>query len=263
MSDPAVYGKKVISKQLESCEKEVLKMLADLLKNKNKLNHSPEYFYAYQNATVVVDAERYYKAMYYGSAESWNLRDFHMFHTLKSLLSYFGTDTKAIVWAHNSHIGNALATEMYSRGEINIGHLCKEHFGKKAYHIGFGTHTGTVAAAHNWGNRMEVMKVNNSLKGSYENLCHQTQTTAFTLPLREEHSGKKLRELLNTPKLERAIGVIYRPETERMSHYFHAVLPSQFDEYIWFNTSKAVTPISTTNVKPKLLSSHPFSLIDE
>jgi len=263
MSDPATYGKMVVSKQLESCEKEILKMLVDLLKNKNKLNHSPEYFYAYQNANVVVDAERYYKAMYYGSAESWNLRDFHMFHTLKSLLSYFGSDSKAIVWAHNSHIGNALATEMYSRGEINIGHLCKEHYGDKSYNIGFGTHTGTVAAAHNWGGKMEVMHVNSSLVNSYENLCHQSEIANFTLPLREKYSGKKLRELLSTPKLERAIGVMYRPQTERMSHYFHAVLPSQFDEYIWFNESKAVTPISSKSVHPKLLENHPFSLMDE
>jgi len=263
MTDPAIYGKMVLSKQLMSCEEEILKMLIDLLKNKNKLNHSPEYFYAYQNANVIVDAERYYKAMYYGSAESWNLRDFHMFHTLKSLLSYFGPDTKAVVWAHNSHIGNALATEMYSRGEINIGHLCKEHFGDKSYHIGFGTDTGTVAAANNWGGNMKIMHVNNSLPNSYENLCNQTQIPSFTLPLREKFSGKRLIELLSTPKLERAIGVMYRPKTERMSHYFHAVLPAQFDEYIWFNTSKAVTPITTTNVVPKLLGSHPFSLIDE
>ena len=259
LSDPALYGKMVTSKQLISCEDEILTMLVDLLKNKNKLNHSPEYFYAYQNANVVVDAEHYYKAMYYGRAESWNLRDFHMFHTLKSLLSYFGPKAKAVVWAHNSHIGNALATEMYSRGEINIGHLCKEHFRDTSYHIGFGTHNGTVAAAHDWGDKMEVMPVNDSLSHSYENLCNKTGIPSFTLPLREMDSGKKLRLLLNTPKLERAIGVMYRPKTERMSHYFHAVLPSQFDEYIWFNTTQAVTPITATNVIPKLLESHPLA----
>ena len=259
LSDPALYGKMVLSKQLVSCEDDILKMLVDLLKNKTRLNHSPEYFYAYQNANVVVDAEHYYKAMYYGSAESWNLRDFHMFHTLKSLLSYFGPDTKAIVWAHNSHIGNALATEMYSRGEINIGHLCKEHFRNKSYHIGFGTYIGTVAAAHNWGDKMEIMKVNGALPNSYENLFHKTGINSFALPLREKDSGKKLRKLLNTPKLERAIGVMYRPKTERMSHYFHAVLPSQFDDYIWFNTSQAVTPITVTGTHSKLLQSHPFS----
>ena len=263
MSDPAIYGKLVLTKQMESCEEDILKMLVDLLKNKNKLNHSDEYYYTYQNAMVVVDAERYYKHMYYGSAESWNLRDFHMFHTLQSLLSYLGRDTKAIVWAHNSHIGNALATEMYSRGEINIGHLCKEYYGKKSYHIGFGTHSGTVAAAHNWGERMEIMKVRDSMNGSYENYCHQTQIKNFTLPLREEHSGDQLKEVLNTPKLERAIGVIYRPATERLSHYFHAVLPSQFDEYVYFDKTHAVTPVSTTNVYPKLSNVHPFSLMDD
>ncbi|TDN83804.1 protein-L-isoaspartate(D-aspartate) O-methyltransferase [Salegentibacter sp. 24] len=263
MADHANYGKMVLNKQLLSCELDVLKMLTDLLWNKNKLNHSPEYFYAYQNANVVVDAERYYKAMYYGSAESWNLRDFHMFQTLKSLLSYFKPGAKAVIWAHNSHIGNALATEMYSRGEINIGHLCKEYFGGKSYHIGFGTHEGSVAAAHNWGGKMEVMQVNPSLKNSYENLCYKTLIPSFTLPLKEIVSGNKLRKLLSTPKLERAIGVIYRPETERSSHYFRAVLPSQFDEYIWYNTTSAVTPLTTATLDQKLLENHPFSLIDE
>lgn len=259
MSNPVAYGKLVTKNSLESCEKEVLKMLFDLLKIKNKLNHSQEYFYAYHNATVVVDAERYYKAMYYGSAESWNLRDFHMFYTLKSLLSYFGKDSKGIVWAHNSHIGNALATEMYSRGEINIGHLCKEQYGSKSYHIGFGTHTGTVAAARNWGEPMEVINVNDSLENSYEYLCHKTNVSNFTLPLRPEYSDNNLSEFLSKPRLQRAIGVVYKPATELRSHYFKAVLPAQFDEYIWFNKSQAITPIANTNNIHKLLESHPFS----
>jgi len=259
MSNPVVYGKLVTKNSLESCEKEVLKMLFDLLKIKNKLNHSQEYFYAYHNATVVVDAERYYKAMYYGSAESWNLRDFHMFYTLKSLLSYFGKDSKGIVWAHNSHIGNALATEMYSRGEINIGHLCKEQYGSKSYHIGFGTHTGTVAAARNWGEPMEVINVNDSLENSYEYLCHKTNVSNFTLPLRPEYSDNNLSEFLSKPRLQRAIGVVYKPATELRSHYYKTVLPSQFDEYIWFNKSQAITPITNTNNIHKLLESHPFS----
>ena len=263
MASPSVYGKLVKTKKLESCEKVVLKMLFDLLKNKNKLDHSQAYFYAYQNATVVVDAERYYKAMYYGGAESWNLRDFHMFYTLKSLLSYYGKDSKAVVWAHNSHIGNALATEMYARGEINIGHLCKEHFGSKSYNVGFGTHTGTVAAAKNWGEDMEVINVNDSVKESYEHLCHKTNVTNFTLPLRAEHAEKNLREFLSTPRLERAIGVVYRPETELMSHYFKTVLPSQFDEYIWFNKTKAITPLASKTEKTVLANVHPFGLIDK
>lgn len=263
MSNPTVYGKLVKTKKLESCEKTVLKMLFDLLKNKNKLNHSQAYFYAYQNATVVVDAERYYKAMYYASAESWNLRDFHMFYTLKSLMTYYGKDSKAVVWAHNSHIGNALATEMYARGEINIGHLCKEHFGTKSYNIGFGTHTGTVAAAKNWGEAMQVMPINDSVAESYEYLCHKTNVSNFTLPLRAEHAEKNLIEFLNTPRLERAIGVVYRSKTELMSHYFKTVLPSQFDEYIWFNKTKAITPLATNKENTRLANVHPFGLIDK
>jgi protein-L-isoaspartate(D-aspartate) O-methyltransferase len=263
MTQPSVYGKLIQNNKLVSCEKDILNMLFDLLKNKNKLNHSQAYFYAYQNATVVVDAERYYKAMYYGSAESWNLRDFHMFYTLKSLLSYFGKASKAVVWAHNTHIGNALATEMYARGEINIGHLCKEHFGTNSYHIGFGTRTGTVAAARNWGEKMEVRSVIESVENSYEHLCHKTNVKNFTLPLRKEHSHKDLREMLSTPRLQRAIGVVYRPETELMSHYFKTVLPSQFDEYIWFNKTKAIKPISTKMATTKLMDLHPFGLRDK
>ena len=263
LADPTIYGKLVLNNQLQSCEKEVIKMLFDLLKYKKKLDHSPEFFYTYQNATVVADAERYYKSMYYGSAESWNLRDLHMFYALRSLMAFHGASAKTIVWAHNSHIGNALATEMYSRGEINIGHLCKEQYGNSCYSIGFGTHHGTVAASHNWGNNMEVMNVNKSLQGSFENLCHKTHIENFTLALRESDAEESLRLLLSSPKLERAIGVIYKPKTELLSHYFQAVLSSQFDEYIWMNKTKAVTPISLSNPIPDTLDIHPFSLIDE
>ncbi len=263
MSNPTVYGKLVTTNTLESCEKDVIDMLFDLLKNKNKLNHTKEYFYAYQNATVVVDAERYYKAMYYGSAESWNLRDFHMFYTLKSLLSFFGKDSKTVVWAHNSHIGNALATEMYARGEINIGHLCKEHFGSKSYHIGFGTNTGTVAASKNWGEKMNKMPIKDAVDNSYENLCNKTNVSNFTLPLREEHTEKKLRDFLSVPRLQRAIGVVYKPETELRSHYYKSILPYQFDEYIWFNKTKAITPLETKTSITKLIDIHPFGKLDK
>ena len=263
MSQPSLYAKLIKNNKLVSCEKDILNMLFDLLKNKNKLNHSQAFFYTYQNATVVVDAERYYKAMYYGSSESWNLRDFHMFYTLKSLMSYFGEKSKAVVWAHNTHIGNSLATEMYARGEINIGHLCKEHFNDKSYHIGFGTHTGTVAAAKNWGEKMEAIPVKESLENSYENLCHKTNVTNFTLPLRKDHSHKNLRELLSSPRVQRAIGVVYRPETESMNHYYKTVLPSQFDEYIWFNKTKAITPLASKTVTSKLMDLHPFGLFDK
>jgi protein-L-isoaspartate(D-aspartate) O-methyltransferase len=152
---------------------------------------------------------------------------------------------------------------MYARGEINIGHLCKEYYNDLSYHIGFGTHTGTVAAAKNWGEKMEVMNVNESLKESYEYLCHKTNLGSFTLPLREKDSDERLGDLLKTPRLERAIGVIYRPDTERSSHYFRTVLNAQFDEYIFFDTTRAIKPIAYKTKKPKLMLNHPFGLLDE
>ena len=209
MSDPTMYGEIAKNNKLTGCEKEVLTILVDLLKNKNKINYSQAYFHAYQNATVIINAKRHYKAMDYSCTESWNLRDFHMFYTLQSLLSFYGEESKAIVWAHNAHVGNALATDIYPRGEINLGHLCKEHYGAKSYHIGFGTYTGTVAAARNWGDKMEVIDVNDSVDNSYEYLCHRTNVANFTLPLREEHSDRKLREVLSIPKLQRAIGTFF------------------------------------------------------
>ena len=137
------------------------------------------YFDAVQNARLVTNAERYYRIMYYGSRASWNLRDEHMFTTLKNLLAFYGADSKAIVWAHNSHVGDAGATEMASRGEHNIGHLCCQEFGSGAYLVGFGTNSGTVAAASDWDGPMELKKVQPALPNSYERLCHATGQRAF------------------------------------------------------------------------------------
>jgi protein-L-isoaspartate(D-aspartate) O-methyltransferase len=206
----------------------------------------------------VTDAERYYRIMYYGSRASWNLRDSHMFETLKTLLDFHGAEARAIVWAHNSHVGDATATEMSARGEYNIGHLCREEFGNGTYSIGFGTHAGTVAAASDWDGPMEVKAVLPSLDQSYERLCHETGRPRFMLPLRGP-SVAKVRNKLAKPRLERAIGVIYRPETELASHYFQAVLPAQFDEYIWFDKTRAVTPFETRELEG-LPDTYPFGL---
>jgi protein-L-isoaspartate(D-aspartate) O-methyltransferase len=181
-----------------------------------------------------------------------------MFETLKTLLDFHGPQAKAIIWAHNSHVGDAAATEMSARGEYNIGHLCREEFGNSAYSIGFGTHSGTVAAASDWDGPMEVKKVLPSLTQSYERLCHETGRPRFMLPLRGR-SAAAVRDKLVKPRLERAIGVIYRPETELASHYFQAVLPAQFDEYIWFNESSAVTPFETKELEG-LPDTYPFGL---
>lgn len=187
------------------------------------------------------DAERYYKAMFYGRDESWNLRDTHMFQTLSRLLKFRGEGSKAVVWAHNSHVGDARATSMgWSQGELNIGQLCKETFGDQALCIGCYTNTGTVAAAKQWDADMQVMTVRPGLKDSYEDLMHATGIANFTLDLRRDRCDERLRNELRRRRLERFIGVIYRPETERQSHYSSAVLPEQMDGFIWFDKTRHV-----------------------
>ena len=259
-TDPATYGRAALNSRFRTCEVEVARMLEDILrKQSDYATHDGERFMdAVQNAKLVTDAERYYRIMYQGSHASWNLRDNHMFETLKALLHFHGTEAKAIVWAHNSHIGNAAATEMSTRGEFNIGQLCKKEFGDDAYSIGFGTHSGTVAAASDWDGAMEVKTVRPSLAQSYERLCHETGHPRFLLPLRAD-AAPHVRAKLLTPHLERAIGVIYRPETERGSHYFQAVLPEQFDEYVWFDATQAVTPFETKELAG-LPDTYPFGL---
>lgn len=239
--DPAAYGAAAMSKRFKECENEVVEMLQELLNNNFELMAQDGYRYhdAIQNARLVANAEQYYRSMYYGSRSSWNIRDSHMFETLEAELEYRGPNAKAIVWAHNSHVGDASATEMSARGEHNIGQLAKEKFGRDAYNIGFGTDHGTVAAASNWDGQMEVKKVRPSLPDSYEQLMNQTNMNNFMLPLHKEGHEALTKELMKA-RLERAIGVIYRPETELQSHYFQATLANQFDEYIWFNETNAV-----------------------
>jgi protein-L-isoaspartate(D-aspartate) O-methyltransferase len=259
-SDPAVYGHATLTGQYQTCEKEVTSMLTDLLRKRGAYTeHDGERFMdAVQNARLVANAERYYRIMYYGSRASWNLRDSHMFETLKNLLSHHGPHSKAIVWAHNSHVGDSAATEMSARDEYNIGHLCREEYGNACYSVGFGTHIGTVAAASNWEEPMQVKTVRASLAGSYERLCHETGDPRFLLPLRGLSRSSQIAGLMQ-PRLERAIGVIYRPETELQSHYFEAVLPRQFDEYVWFDETCAVTPLRSEELEG-LPDTYPFGL---
>ena len=179
--------------------------------------------------------------MYRGRDESWNLRDTHMFDTLKRVLEHRGENSKAIVWAHNSHVGDARATSMsWASGELNIGELCKKTFGDDALTIGTGTNTGTVAGAQDWDGDMNIMNIRPGLSGSYEELMHATGVGNFVLDLRKGRCDEKLREALCEQRLERFIGVIYKPENEKASHYSYAILPEQFDGYIWFDESKHV-----------------------
>ena len=259
-SDPTVYGHATLTGKYETCEPEVSAMLTDLMqKRRAYAEHDGERFLdALQNARLVANAERYYRTMYYGSRASWNLRDSHMFETLKNLLSFHGPKSKGIVWAHNSHVGDSAATEMAAREEYNIGHLCRQDFGDDCYSIGFGTNSGTVAAASNWDEAMEIKTVRPALAGSYERLCHETGEARFLLPLRRL-APRTLAAELSQPRLERAIGVIYRPQTELQSHYFEAVLPRQFDEYIWFDETRAVTPLRSEELRG-LPDTYPFGL---
>ncbi len=259
-ADPAAYGRAALQGRYRVCEREAVAMLRDLLER--RLDYAARdgeaIFDAVQNARLVADAERYYRAMYSGANESWNLRDHHMFDTLASLRSHYGPDAKAIVWEHNSHLGDARATEMGSRGQQNVGQLCREKFGSDAFLIGFGTDHGTVAAAHDWDGPMDVMKVRSAHPESYERLCHEAGVPAFFLHLREPER-EVLRYELEPARLERAIGVIYRPDSEIQSHYFHASLPNQFDEYIWFDDTRAVRPVTAEDAR-SLAQGHPFSV---
>jgi erythromycin esterase-like protein len=244
--NPARYGAVALSEGYARCEVGVLQMLRDLSgRNFNCLSEDcDEWLDAAANARLVANAEAYYRVMYHGFAESWNLRDTHMFETLCQLLDAKGPDSKAVVWAHNSHIGNAAFTDMgQRRGEINIGQLTKERFGDQARLIGFGTHSGTVAAADDWDEPMQVKTVRPSLPDSHERMSHDAGVPRFLLDLRDGAADERLSEALMEPRLERFIGVIYRPETERWSHYSQAVLPRQFDGWVWFDETEAVTPL--------------------
>jgi protein-L-isoaspartate(D-aspartate) O-methyltransferase len=258
-TDPATYGHAALTGSYPSCESEVAVVLTDLLrKHRAYAERDGERFLdAVQNARLITNAEQYYRIMYYGSRASWNLRDSHMFETLKSLLAVYGRNSRAIVWAHNSHVGDAAATEMSARGEYNIGGLCRKEFGDEIYAIGFGTHSGTVAAASHWDGPMEIKTVLPSIPESYERCCHESGVRSFSLHLRQPAIDSP--QALRKPRLERAIGVIYRPETELASHYFQAILPKQFDEYIWFDESKAIKPFDTKALE-EMPDTYPFGL---
>ncbi len=243
--DPAGYGYAVLAGRFESAEAEVVKMLREMLDKRMAYaqRDGDRFFDAIQNARVVAGAEQYYRAMYSGSVASWNLRDEHMFLTLRMLLGHYGDGSKCVVWEHNSHVGDARATEMSERGETNVGEMCRNTFGRDVYIVGFGTDHGTVAAASDWDAQVETKAIVPAMEGSYERLFHDAETPACTLHLAEPRRAEVRDELLEQ-RLERAIGVIYLPHTERLSHYFHASLPRQFDEYVYIDETHAVRALA-------------------
>ncbi|KQY95121.1 erythromycin esterase [Caulobacter sp. Root1455] len=258
---PAGYGRAALSEGYAICEREVVSILVDLVRKAADYaaQDGESLFDATQNARLVVDAERYYRAMYHGAHESWNLRDRHMFETLDRVLKMLGPGAKAVVWAHNSHIGDARYTEMgAARGELNIGQLCRERFGSNAALIGLGTHSGTVMAASDWDAPAEVKTVRPSRSDSYEALFHEVGVERFLVDLRPGRN-EALRADLREPRLERYIGVVYRPDSERLSHYAHASLPEQYDAFVWFDRTRAVTPLAT-EVRAGEDETYPFGL---
>ena len=245
--NPAAYGRAALSPGFSECEKPVTQILLDLLKQQLEysLKDGDKFFDAAQNARLVANAERYYRIMYYGSQLSWNLRDQHMFQTLQQIMAHAGQDKKVVVWAHNSHIGDARHTDMgRTRGELNIGQLCREAYGDTAALIGFGTASGTVAAASEWDAPMETKDIRPPRIESCEAMCHSVDLEQFLWDFKEEKSPDFLK-LMNQQLLQRYIGVIYRPETERSSHYSYANLVDQYDAFVWFDKTRAVTALPT------------------
>jgi len=247
--DPQAYGYAAAFGVEEPCEGAVVEQLVELRRRgaeyAGRDGHvaRDEFFFAEQNARLVKNAEEYYRSMFRGRAESWNRRDRHMAETLDALVAHLeaeGPPAKVVVWAHNSHLGDARATEMGEGGELNLGQLVRERHGSGSVLVGFTTHAGTVTAAHDWDRPPRLMRVRPALEGSYELLFHRAGPGRFYLDLRE---GGRAADLLRRPRLERAIGVIYRPETERWSHYFNARLGEQFDAVFHFDETRAVVPL--------------------
>jgi erythromycin esterase-like protein len=242
--DPALYGHFVERGGVMPCEEAVVAQLnAILAEQLAGLTQDEEAFFnATQNAQVVRAAEQYYRAIYHGSTTSWNLRDTHMFDTLQALLEHRGPQARAVVWAHNSHIGNAAATQMGWKGQFNIGQLCRSAYGRDVVLIGMSTDRGQVAAADDWDGDMRIKDIRPSRADSWE---HQFLEAGIAASLTDWRDPKReaLRQALSEPLLERAIGVIYRPESELSSHYFQAVLAEQFDAMVWIEQTQAVTAL--------------------
>ena len=261
--DTQAYGYAATFGLSSSCEDAVVQQLMELQRNAaeyrsdgamwgsdtNGRSSAAEdaYFHAEQNARLVMNAEEYYRAMFHGRDQSWNLRDTHMADTLDALVDHLGRhggSPKVVVWAHNSHLGDARATEMGERGELNVGQLVRERHGDDDVRlVGFSTYTGTVTAATDWGEPAERKQVRPGMAGSYEELFHDVGGD-FLLTLREENDAVRV---LREPRPERAIGVIYLPETERFSHYFDATIARQFDALLHFDTTRAVEPLERSS----------------
>jgi erythromycin esterase-like protein len=243
--DPHVYARRTALGGVEPCEREAVEQLVELrgmaAKAALRSHHLDEdrRFYAEQNARLVVEAERHYRAVFRVGQESWNLRDRHMAQTLEELVARSrrrGPGAKAVVWAHNSHVGDARATDMGDAGQLNLGQLMRERRGAQVFITGFTTYAGTVAAAPDWGAEPERMCLRPALSGSWEDVLHGQGVPAFMIDADE----------LEGTGLQRGIGAVYRPERELLSHYFYARAGEQFDAVIHVDETHAVAPLERT-----------------
>ena len=249
------YGHAVALNIAVPCEDEVVAELVELrhsaarLLERDGLIAKDEFFFAQQNAIVVRNAERYYRAMYHGRVSSWNLRDRHMAETLTALVRHLDRQfagARVVIWEHNSHVGDARATELGASGELNVGQLVRTRWPGDCVLVGFTTYDGRVTAASEWGAHAERKVARPALPGSYEELFHHTGVPRFLLSL-----GDPALDRMRARRLERAIGVIYRPDTERTSHWFHASLPAQFDAVIHLDRTSALEPLERTSMCDK------------
>jgi erythromycin esterase-like protein len=246
-TDAQSYARAMAYELSQSCENDVVHQLIEIQRRRAHYlsldGHAAEeeQFAAEQNATAVKNSERYYRTMLRGNVNSWNLRDSHMMATLKELMTHLerhGEPAKVIVWAHNSHVGDARATDMGQRGQLNIGQLARDHFGKDAVLIGFSTHQGTVIAASNWDMPAMRMHLQPAQPDSYEALFHVVGHSSYLLPMKDDVAGA-----LAPKRLQRAVGVVYRPDTELQSHYYKASLPQQFDAVIHIDHTRSLEPL--------------------
>jgi erythromycin esterase-like protein len=269
--DAQAYGYGASGPGAPNCEEEVVDQLVELERERARLAQDglmaeDEFFFAEQNARVARNAEQYYRQMYRGQTSSWNLRDQHMAETAASLADHLrrmGRQPRVVVWAHNSHLGDARATSMSARGEVNLGQLLRQRFEADVLNVGFTTHTGWVTAAAQWGKHADYQEVRPALPESIEGLLHRAEPDYFLLDP-SAHDG--LKEALSQPRLQRAIGVIYRPLTERASHYFSARIAEQFDWIIHLDTTSALAPLDPSTLwveahaEPDLPETYPFGL---
>ena len=254
--DAQAYGFSAAFGAGPSCEQEAIDQLVDIQRNalvyarRDGLLAEDELFYAHQNAQTVHNAEAYYRAMFSGRVTSWNLRDKHMAQTLEALLKHLDRhqdvpSARIVVWAHNSHVGDARATEVWADGQLTLGQLVRQRHGDESRLIGFSTYAGTVTAASDWGGIAERKVVRPALGGSIEELLHETGRSGFLVSAQISPAAA---EPLSAVRLGRAIGVIYRPETERQSHYFHVRPADQFDAMIHIDRTRALEPLEVTSL---------------